>query len=109
MRQRTIINKAKVIEALNASGGIVQAACKSSNVGRTQFYEWMKTDEAFKAQVEDIYKRVFQYTTTKVYCQAYDGNEKAQLRLHSLTKNKFSLKGTSGIINKVQPSKNASA
>lgn len=46
--------KRAMIEALEKSLGIVTTACKSVGISRTTHYEWLKTDEEYKAAVNSI-------------------------------------------------------
>lgn len=43
-----------VIEHYRASLGDVSLTCKKAGIGRTAFYEWLKKDEAFAAEIEQI-------------------------------------------------------
>lgn len=45
--------KRKVILASLRKGCSVSAACKNAKVGRTAFYEWLKTDKSFRAKVRE--------------------------------------------------------
>lgn len=45
-------HRQKIIEELRRTP-IVEIACKNAGVGRTAFYEWLKRNKKFRAQVED--------------------------------------------------------
>jgi len=46
--------KRAFLAALEASGGIIETACRSANVGRTTVFRWKKDDPDFCKQWEDI-------------------------------------------------------
>jgi hypothetical protein len=48
------VNKQAFIKAYQANFGIVAGACKSVNISRTTYYNWLKDDPEFKAAVEAI-------------------------------------------------------
>lgn len=50
----TARNKENVLKALRDCEGIVYIACKNANVGRNTFYTWLREDEAFRAEVDEI-------------------------------------------------------
>ena len=54
MSIKSDINKKKLLEALEKSMGVVTKACKIADISRMDFYYYMRTDEDFKKQVEDI-------------------------------------------------------
>jgi hypothetical protein len=57
-KKRTTEHKKELmIDALKANLGIATIACKQAGVGRTQFYEWRKTDWLFDSQVLEIEER----------------------------------------------------
>ena len=63
-----------MLEALKKSLGNVTTAVKLAEVGRTTFYEWMKTDEAFAARVQDNEAYVFDFVESKIMEQIKSGN-----------------------------------
>ena len=46
--------KRAFLAALEASGGIIETACRSANVGRTTVFRWKKEDAEFREQWEEI-------------------------------------------------------
>ena len=50
----TDIQKRAMITALEKSLGIVTTACKSVGISRQTHYEWLRTDEDYKKEVDDI-------------------------------------------------------
>ena len=53
-QNRTKINKERLLKALESSLGVITTALKATDLSRTNFYKWLKEDEEFKAQVEEI-------------------------------------------------------
>lgn len=51
---KTEENKNMLLSALERSLGIVTNACRSVNLSRTQFYEWINNDLEFAEKVKDI-------------------------------------------------------
>lgn len=81
MTEQTEHNKKAVLIALEKSLGVVTAACKQSGVGRTQFYEWLRTDEEFAKQVEDIRDVTLDFAESALYQQIKKGNTSATIFL----------------------------
>jgi hypothetical protein len=81
MTEQTEHNKKAVLIALEKSLGVVTAACKQSGVGRTQFYEWLRTDEEFAKQVEDIRDVTLDFAESALYQQIKKGNTAATIFL----------------------------
>lgn len=53
-KNNTAHNKKGMIKALEKTLGIVTSACKITGVSRTQYYSWLRTDEKFKEEVEQV-------------------------------------------------------
>ena len=51
---KTEHHKKAIIDALEKSLGVVTTACKNVGIGRTTFYEWMKDDQDFEQEVNEI-------------------------------------------------------
>ena len=81
MTEQTEHNKKAVLIALEKSLGVVTAACKQAGVGRTQFYEWLRTDEEFAKQVEDIRDVTLDFAESALYQQIKKGNTSATIFL----------------------------
>ena len=67
-------HKKAMIEALVKSLGIVTTACKKVGIGRTQYYTWLKEDEDFKKQVEDISDIALDFAESKLHKQIDNDN-----------------------------------
>lgn len=53
-RLTTTLNKKKFLACLIYTRGNVELAAECSNLSRTQFYDWGKKDESFKAKYVEI-------------------------------------------------------
>ena len=71
--------KKAVIEALEKSLGVVTTACKKAGIGRTIYYEWLKTDENFKKEVQDISNVALDFAESQLHKQIGDGNSSATI------------------------------
>jgi hypothetical protein len=76
---KTEQHKKAILEALEKSLGVVTTACKQAGVGRTQFYEWIKTDPEFKIAVEDIGDIALDFAESQLHKQIGDGNSTATI------------------------------
>ncbi len=56
-----------MLKALESSLGVVTTALKSCQLSRTNFYKWMKEDEEFKANVEEIENISKDFIKSKYY------------------------------------------
>jgi hypothetical protein len=79
MREQTEHRKKAMLEALELSLGIVSTASKKANVGRTQHYEWLKEDPAYKAAVESIQESVIDFAESHLYKLVKEGNPAATI------------------------------
>lgn len=64
---KTEQHKKAVIEALEKSLGVVTTACRTVGIGRTQFYNWLKDDEDFAKEVNDIQNIALDYVESKLF------------------------------------------
>ena len=76
---KTEQHKKAIIEALEKHLGIVTTACRIVGVGRTTFYGWLKDDEEFAKQVEDIQNVALDFAETQLHKQIGDGNTSATI------------------------------
>jgi hypothetical protein len=76
---KTELHKKAVIDALEKTLGVVTTACKQVGIGRTQFYEWLKTDDEFRKQVEDIQNVALDYAESQLHKQIGDGSTAATI------------------------------
>ena len=73
-RNGTKIAKLNMLEALEKSLGIVTNALKISGTAKTTFYEWMKNDEAFAKEVNDVGNTALDFAESKLFNQIKDNN-----------------------------------
>ena len=66
-QNRTKINKERLLKALESSLGVITTALKATDLSRTNFYKWLKEDEEFKAQVEEIENIQQDFIKSKYY------------------------------------------
>jgi len=66
--------KKAMIEALEKSLGIVTSACKSVGINRSTHYDWLKTDDDYKADVESIEDIAIDFAESQLHKQIKDGN-----------------------------------
>ena len=70
-------HKKQAIEAMKKSLGIVSKACAAIKISRTTFYEWIKTDEEFKAEILDIEEYQLDFVEGKLLKLINDENPTA--------------------------------
>jgi len=74
MNQQNPTLKRAMIDALEKSLGIVTSACKSVGINRSTHYDWLKTDEDYKAEVESIEDIAIDFAESQLHKQIKDGN-----------------------------------
>lgn len=79
MSEQTEHNKRALLNALEKSLGVVTTACKQTGLSRTQFYEWLKTDEEFRKQVDDIQNVALDFAESQLHKQIGDGSTSATI------------------------------
>ena len=73
------IKKESVLKALEQSLGVVNMACKKANIPRSTFYKWMKEDEDFAKQVEDIDNIALDFVESQLHRQIADNSTTATI------------------------------
>jgi hypothetical protein len=76
---KTEHKKRAMLEALQKTLGVVTTACKTADVGRTQFYEWLKTDKDFKAEVDAVKDIALDFAESQLHKQIQEGNTTATI------------------------------
>lgn len=71
---KTAQHKKAIIEALEQSLGVVTSACKKVGIGRTTFYDWMRSDEEFAKAVKEIENVALDFAESQLHKQIKDGN-----------------------------------
>ncbi len=72
-------SKKAMLEALDASLGIVSTAAKKANVGRTTHYRWMEEDQEYKKAVNQIQDSVLDFAESHLYKLVKEGNPAATI------------------------------
>ena len=73
------IKKESVLKALEKSLGVVNMACKKADVPRSTFYKWLKEDEDFAKQVEDIDNIALDFVESQLHRQIADNSTTATI------------------------------
>ena len=76
---KTEHNKKGMLDALEKSLGIVTTACKNVGIGRTIYYEWLKSDEAFAQAVKEVSNIALDFGESQLHKQIGDGNTSATI------------------------------
>ncbi len=76
---KTEQHKKAIIDALEKSLGVVTTACKNVGIGRTTFYEWMKDDEDFEREVNEIQNIALDFAESQLHKQIGDGSTAATI------------------------------
>lgn len=71
--------KAKLLEALERSLGIVTPACKEVGISRNTFYLYYKEDEVFRASVDDINNITLDFAENQLLKKIKEGSERSIL------------------------------
>jgi hypothetical protein len=72
-------NKQAMLEALEASLGIVSTAAKKANVGRSTHYKWMDEDPDYKQAVQEVQESVLDFAESHLYKLVKEGNPAATI------------------------------
>lgn len=68
-----------MLEALEASLGIVSTAAKKANVGRSTHYKWMDEDPEYKKAVQEVQEGVLDFAESHLYRLVKKGNPAATI------------------------------
>ena len=74
MSQQNPTHKKAMIQALEKSLGVVTSACKAVGINRSTHYEWLKTDEEYKKEVEDVENIALDFAESQLHKQIKEGN-----------------------------------
>ena len=74
MKQQNPTTKKAMIQALEKSLGVVTSACKIVGINRSTHYEWLKTDEEYKREVESIEDIALDFAESQLHKQIKKGN-----------------------------------
>lgn len=64
-----------MLDALEKSLGIVTTAAKIAGIDRGSHYNWMKDDEQYKSDVEDIGNIVLDFAESQLHKQIKEGQQ----------------------------------
>ena len=64
-RWSTKIKKNKALVQYALTEGNIKQSAKNAHVGRTQFYQWLKTDDDFRNRCEQILSSIKEYNKTQ--------------------------------------------
>ena len=67
MSDKSDILKAKMLEALELSYGIVSTAAKAANIARNTHYDWLKEDAEYKAKVDELSNVALDHVESKLF------------------------------------------
>jgi hypothetical protein len=73
--------KSALLDALEKSLGVVTMACKMVGIGRTTFYNYINTDDDFRAKVEELENVVLDFAESQLHKQVKEGNVAATIFL----------------------------
>lgn len=76
---KTAQHKKAILEALEQTLGVVTSACKKVGIGRSTFYDWMRSDEEFAKQVKDIEDIAIDFAESQLHKQIKGGNTSATI------------------------------
>ena len=74
MNKQNVTLKRAMVEALEKSLGIVTTACKSVGINRKTHYDWLHSDEEYKADVESVEDIAIDFAESQLHKQIKDGN-----------------------------------
>ena len=89
-QNRTKLAKVQMLKALEKTLGIVTGALKIAEVGRSQYYKWLRDDEAFAAKVKAMDNLVLDFAESSLMKQIKEGNHSST---QFLLKNKGKIRG----------------
>ena len=72
-QNRTTVAKKEMLAALEKSLGVVTIALNATGTGRATYYQWLKDDEDFKQQVDDISEIALDFAESQLHKQIKDG------------------------------------
>jgi len=73
------IKKNKFIEAYRKTLGNATSACKTIGIGRSTFYRWLRNDNDFKEQIDDIAEETIDFVEQELKKSIQNGNVTAQI------------------------------
>lgn len=79
MSDKSDKQKGAMIDALEASLGIVSTAAPKANISRNTHYRWMEEDPEYKKAVEAVQDSVLDFAESHLYKLVKEGNPAATI------------------------------
>ena len=71
---KTDVNKKGMVEAMEKALGVVTTACKIVGISRETHYRWIKEDEEYRNQINDIENIALDFAESKLHEQINEGS-----------------------------------
>ena len=75
-QERTTLAKARMIEAMKASLGIVSTAAQKAGINRRTHQIWMNEDEEYRAAILDVDEMAKDFVDSQMYKRIKAGSDK---------------------------------
>jgi hypothetical protein len=72
--KETARKKEAFLELFRKKAGIVTAVCQAVGVGRHTYYDWLKSDKAFAAAIDDLNEQIIDYSESMLMSKIQQGN-----------------------------------
>lgn len=87
MNKSRHIKKEALLNALEQALGVVTVACKKADIPRSTYYKWLKDDDDFRKQVQEIENVALDFAESQLHKQI-SGNSTAATIFFLKTKGK---------------------
>jgi hypothetical protein len=92
-KQTDKLKKRMFLEALRKNLFIVTAACEATGIARQRYYDWLKIDPQFKADVENLQDMQIDFVETQLLKRIKEGSD-SSIQFYLKTKGKKAGFGT---------------
>lgn len=79
VEKRQAQHKARMLEALEQTLGVVTAACQQAGISRSQYYKYLKDDTEFREAAEAIQNITLDFVESQLFRQIREGNTHATI------------------------------
>ena len=79
MNKSRHIKKETLLKALEKSLGVVTIACKKADIPRSTYYKWLKDDEEFRHQFQEIENVALDFAESQLHQQIQDNSTAATI------------------------------
>jgi predicted transcriptional regulator len=79
MNKSRHIKKESILKALEQSLGVVNNACKVAKIPRSTFYKWLKEDQEFAKQVQEIENVALDFAESQLHEQIRENSTAATI------------------------------